>query len=140
LPKSVATAIKRLSADGADFDTVGAVLANTPGVGVAMKGIAWKGTLWQATKSEFHSFLCTDSAVYADLRSEWDGLKKKGSTVVLTTVAAVVGAKVGVTGGVVVPLIAWLLASTVRVGKQAICATLTAPPAQTVHTPHPPAS
>lgn len=140
LPTNVSTAINQLQAAGADMDVVGAALANTPAIGVAMKGVTWKATLWQSVKAEFHSFLCTDSATYADLRGEWDGLKKKGSTIVLSTIAAAVGAKVGIAGGAIVPLVAWLLASAVRVGKQSLCATLIAPPAPVTQLPQPPAS
>src|SRR5438132_327083 len=88
LPPSVAKSVAELEAAGADFETVGSVLANTPAAGVAMKGVTWKSTLWQAVRTEFQSFLCTESEAYADLREDWKTLKARGSMIVVSTLSA----------------------------------------------------
>lgn len=129
LPQGVALNIKNLNTAGGDFDTVGALLANTPALGVSLKGLRWKANLWQAVKSEFHSFLCTESDAYADLRSDWDGMRQKSSTLLISALSAAIGAKLGVASGVLVPLVVWLLVSALRIGKQALCVTLAPPSA-----------
>lgn len=122
LPPSVANNIRMLDLQNAPWDQIGEVLAGVPMSGVALKGPGnWTGRLWQSAKTEFHSFLCTDSEAYSDLRTEWDGLRKKGTPVAVASLSGVIGAQLGVASGVVAPLVIWTVVVALRIGKESVC-------------------
>jgi hypothetical protein len=122
LPASVVRSLNALEANGAPWDATGALLAATPTIGVSLKGgSGWASNLWASVKTEIHSFLCTDSAQYTDLRSEWDKLRQKSSGVALASLSGVIGAQLGTASGVVAPLVIWAFIVVLRIGKNAAC-------------------
>lgn len=128
LPKSVRDSISALEKQNAQWDEIGSLLASSPTIGISLKGGGrWPGTLWQGVKKEFHSFLCTESPTYSDLRKEWDSLRQKSSAWAIATLSGVIGSQLGVAGGVVAPLAIWAVVVAVRIGKEAICAAMSEP-------------
>jgi hypothetical protein len=125
MPSSVRVSLETLERSGADWNAVGSLLASTPIAGVAYTGTGqWTTDLWQAVKWEFRSFLCTDSEPYAELRKEWDALKKQSSAAAVGSLTMQIGAKLGVDRGLLVPLVTWLLVVARRIGKDGMCLTL----------------
>jgi hypothetical protein len=118
---------------GTDWNVVGNLLAAAPRAGVMQMGTGqWTADLWQAVRWEVRSFLCTDSAPYAELRAEWDELKRQSPALAVRSLATLMGAKLGVASGVLAPLVTWLFMVERRMGKDALCQTLsTAPPGST---------
>lgn len=125
LPKTLRERLYQLnSTNQASWDEVGQLLAAAPTAGIALKGGRWDGQFWTATKKEFASFLCSDSSEYTDLRREWESRRQKGLQVGVASLSGAIGAHVGVTGGVIAPMVIWLLLVGVRIGKNALCAVL----------------
>src|SRR5262245_11083099 len=125
MPSSVRTSLETLERAGTDWNAVGNLLAATPTTGVAFTGTGqWTGDLWEAVKWEFRSFLCTESDAYAELRTEWDGLKQHSPTRAAGSLANLIGARVGVTSGVIAPMVTWLLVVAMRMGTDDVCLTL----------------
>lgn len=140
LPSNVRQTIANLEKAGADWETIGAMLSNTPALGVALKGVNWKQTLWQACKAEFHSLLCTDAPTYKDLRDRWQAITKDGPNVMVASLAGAVGAQLGMAPGVLAPIVVWLCVVSARIGRNVLCATLLPPLVPTDTPPTPPAS
>lgn len=129
MPSNVRTTLEALERAGTDWNAVGNLLAATPTAGVAFTGTGqWTTDLWDAVKWEFRSFVCTDSEPYAELRSKWDALTKQSSSIAVFSLATIIGAKLGVAGGVIAPLVSWLFVVARRVGKDDVCLLLSAPP------------
>lgn len=129
MPLNVRTSLETLERAGTDWNAVGNLLAATPTAGVALTGTGqWTVDLWEAVKWEFRSFLCTDSEPYAELRQEWDTLKQESAVVAVSALSTRIGTKLGVASGVVVPLVTWLFVVALRMGKEALCLTLSATP------------
>ena len=129
MPSNVRTSFEMLDREGTDWNAVGDLLAATPTTGVVLTGTGqWTADLWQAVKWEFRSFLCTDSEPYAGIRSEWDQLKRKSPALALAALARIMGAKLGVASGVLVPLVMWLFVVARRRGKDSLCNLLSSTP------------
>ena len=129
VPSSVRTSLETLERSGTDWNAVGSLLAATPTAGVVVTGTGqWTADLWEAVKWEFRSFLCTDSERYAELRGEWDELKRRSPALALRSLSAVIGTRLGVAGGIVAPMVTWLFIVARRMGKDDLCLTLTAAP------------
>jgi hypothetical protein len=127
MPSNVRTSLETLERAGTDWNAVGTLLAATPTAGVALTGTGqWTADLWDAVKWEFRSFLCTESERYAELRMEWDELKQQSPALAVASLATLIGAKLGVAGGVVAPLVTWLFVVARRVGEDDVCLTLSA--------------
>lgn len=127
VPSNVRTSLETLERAGMDWNAVGNLLSATPTSGVALTGTGqWTSDLWEAVKWEFRSFLCTDSEPYAELRTEWDALKKRSPTLAVGSLARLIGAKLGVAGGVIAPLVTWLFVVARRIGKEDLCLALSA--------------
>lgn len=127
LPRTLRDQIARLNLEMDSWDKVGAVLGVAPTTGIALKGGTWEGRLWEATKMEFRSFLCTDSTNYEDLRREWAGHREKGMQVAVGSLSGAIGAHLGVAGGILTPIVVWLLVVAIRIGKNALCQSLEVP-------------
>ena len=129
LPLNVRASLETLERAGTEWNAIGNLLAGTPTAGVALAGTGqWTADLWEAVKWEFRSFLCTDSEPYAELRKEWDNLTRNSSSIAVASLASLIGAKLGVTSGVLAPLVTWLFVVAKRNGKEALCLTLSAAP------------
>jgi hypothetical protein len=129
LPRPVRESIAALETDKAKWEDVGAALASGPTSGISLKGGGrWSGALWQNVKKEFHSFLCSDSSTYADLRKEWDSLRQKSSALAIASLSGLIGSQLGVASGVVAPLVIWAAVVALRIGKEAACAAMAPPP------------
>jgi hypothetical protein len=131
MPSNVRESLDTLERAGTDWNAVGNLLSGTPTAGVALTGTGqWTADLWEAVKWEFRSFLCTESETYADLRTRWVELKQHSSARAVAALAVAMAAKVGAASGVIAPLVTWLFVVTQRIGKEAVCLTLSAAPAQ----------
>lgn len=129
VPANVRTTLEAMQRAGTDWNAIGNLLAGTPNAGVALIGSGqWTGDLWDAVKWEVRSFLCTDSEPYADLRKEWNELTRNSSALAVGSLATVIGTKLGVTGGVLQPLVIWLFVVAQQIGKDALCLSLSAAP------------
>lgn len=129
MPANVRTSLETLERAGTDWNAVGNLLAATPTTGVALTGNGqWTTDHWEAVKWEFRSFLCTDSEPYAELRQQWDALKQQSPTTAVASLATLIGAKLGVTSGVLAPLVTWLFIVAERMGDETLCLTLSAAP------------
>jgi hypothetical protein len=96
---------------------------------VALTGTGqWATSLWEAVKSEFRSFLCTESEPYAELREEWDELKRRSPALAARSLTALIGERLGVASGVLSPLVTWLIVVARRTGRETVCLTLSAAP------------
>ena len=136
LPTSVMGAIKSIPPEEATWDAIGMLLASAPTIGVSLKGgTGWSGKLWEGVKKEFHSFLCTDSTAYADLRKQWKDLQQKSATLAVSSHSVVIGAQLGVASGVITPLVIWAIVVGLRIGKEAVCQTLNTLPSPAVPVP-----
>lgn len=138
LPKHVTGNLTALEKAGVDWNGIGIFLAAGPTSSVALKGPGrWTNALWDGVKGELRRFLCTDDSEYADLRSDWAGLKEKGSGIAVGALSGFIGAKLGVASGVLAPMIIWMLLVGIRIGKNGICAALAAasPPSDAPPTP-----
>ncbi|HEY3883606.1 MAG TPA: hypothetical protein VGL62_00255 [Vicinamibacterales bacterium] len=76
---------------------------------------------WDDAAREFRSFLCTNSAAYADLRSRWTSLRGDSIAAAAAALSAAIGTRLGAPSSVIAPLVAALLMSAVRLGRLAIC-------------------
>ena len=125
MPSNVRTSLEGLERAGRDWNAVGSLLAAAPTAGVAVTGTGqWTADLWEAVKREFRSFLCTESERYAELRTEWDELKQRSSVVAVRALADLIGGQLGVASGVIAPLVTWLFVVAGRIGREALCPTL----------------
>jgi hypothetical protein len=125
LPSSMRASLETLERAGTDWNAVGTLLVGSPTAGVALAGTGqWTTDLWDAVKWEFRSFLCTESESYDELRAGWDALRERSPTLAVRALAARVAERIGVTGGVVAPLVTWLLVVAHRMGKDALCLAL----------------
>ena len=129
VPSNVRTSLETLQRAGTDWNAVGNLLAETPTAGVLHSGTGqWTADLWLAVKWEFRSFLCTDSDPYADLRKEWDEQLQRSPARAVGSLATLIGAKLGVHGGVIAPLVIWLCVVERRMGRESLCLTLSTAP------------
>jgi hypothetical protein len=139
LTSTVRDAIAELQTSGASWDAIGAALSGAPAAGVSLKGGgSWRGTLWISVKAEFHSFLCTDSASYSDLRKEWQNHRQQSISLAVAALSGVIGAHLGVASGVIAPLVIWAALVTARIGKQAFCSAFAPLPAENKNDPNSP--
>jgi hypothetical protein len=129
MPSNMRASLETLERAGTDWNAVGNLLVATPTAGVALTGTGqWTADLWEAVKYEFRSFLCTESERYAELRSEWDALKRRSPALAVSSLSSLIGAKLGVASGVVAPLVTWLFLVARRIGQDDVCLTLAATP------------
>jgi hypothetical protein len=95
--------------------------------GMVRKGvILMKASLWRRVRHEMNLLLCTKDKKYAPLRKQLS--KESGSThiAVVGIIAAAVSSELGVVPGMLVPLVALLLAAVLKLSKEAYCAGLSA--------------
>ena len=80
---------------------------------------------WKALKREFHILICGASEgeddPYTDLRKVIDKHGAKSQVAIVSTIAAFIGAHIGLEAAVLVPWIAILLGLVRKVGAEAFC-------------------
>jgi hypothetical protein len=83
---------------------------------------------WEAFKVEFKLFLCTKNRKYQKLRREIAATvaesKDKAQPILVSMIAAAIGAKVGTLGVVIAPLVVISLMTVLTIGKEAYCRTV----------------
>lgn len=126
-PYSVEKNVKELEAEGANWQQIGQILAGAPSTNVALKGGNWSAELWQSVISEFQKFLCTDSEDYSKLKNDGEVLKEKSVDFLIATLSSIIGSKVGIAEGIIVPLIVWLFLVISKIGKEALCKSIEKP-------------
>jgi hypothetical protein len=103
--------------DRADIDDLGYDLAyelsNTQGLGLR--------NLWEAAKSEFRLLICTDDPKYDDLRERARGISSKHTDTLVASLAAGLGAMIGVSAMILAPLVGLLLLAASRLGTETYC-------------------
>ena len=125
MPSNVRASLETLERAGTDWNAVGNLLAATPTAGVTITGTGqWASEIWQAVKWEFRSFLCTDSEPYAELRAEWTTLTRQSSAVAVRSLAARIGARIGVASGILAPMVTWLFVVARTMGQEPLCVAL----------------
>lgn len=106
--------------DGVTEEDLAALLrAATPGSFDPSRLAA--SSFWESVRREVHAFLCTSSPGYADLRREWDALKRDSTAVAVGALTAAVSVQLGSAAAVVAPLVIWALTLALRVGTRAYC-------------------
>lgn len=126
---SVRSAVATLDQYGADWDEIGAILAATPTLGLALKGgTDWRTDLWQAVKEEVAQFLCSETEKYEDLRNDWTELRERSAPIAVAALSGTIGSYIGIAGGIIAPLVVWLLISASHIGTEAFCQTVKSEP------------
>src|SRR5690606_34965136 len=125
---SVRATVSSLENAGLGWEDIGAALSLTPAAGIALKGAGWRADRWAAVEAEGGAFLCTDSEAYAQLRAEWGELTKKSTPLAIAALSGVMGAQIGIAGGIIAPAVVWTLITGGRIGQQALCAATAATP------------
>lgn len=125
LPLAVRANIDAMETEGVEWHRIGELLAGAPTAGVALKGASgFTNRLWDSVKGEFRSFLCSEGANYSDLRATWGEYEKKGAKAATHALSAAIGAQIGMTGAILAPVVIWLLVVSARIGKNALCKSL----------------
>jgi hypothetical protein len=124
LPSYQSRTIKELLQSGLSYEEAAAAWVGQIGAGTnAPFGTATAGPgLFENLKKEFNKLICGDpeyDKVRRDAATTWNKYKSG----VTMTIAAAVGAVLGVAAVVLVPAIALLLAAASKVGLNAWCAT-----------------
>jgi hypothetical protein len=126
---SVRSAVETLDQYGTDWNEIGAILAATPTLGLALKGgTDWRTDLWQAVKEEVAQFLCSETEKYGDLRNDWTELRERSVPIAVASLSGAIGSYIGIAGGIIAPLVVWLLISASRIGVEAFCQTVKSEP------------
>lgn len=76
-----------------------------------------KAALWESVKKQIYSMICTDSVDYVEIREK----SKRGFKVFAGAVSAYIAGLLGVGVGVVAGLVALVLISVWKLGKNAWC-------------------
>lgn len=100
----------------------GRYLSEEPSSGMAAKGgVIWPKDLFGQIVKEVHIFICTNDARYEEYRKK---LKEQGSPVAKTVVIIVsnaVAATIGLASGLLVPLVAVVMAIVAKITVEAWC-------------------
>ncbi|MGE0822346.1 MAG: hypothetical protein AB7P18_09525 [Candidatus Binatia bacterium] len=83
-------------------------------------------TYWDSVKVEFHSFLCSEDERYKELWTRLGKLANKGTPVLVTTISAYMGNKLGTEAGIISGFCAVCLYGVLKIGKEALCRHLSA--------------
>jgi hypothetical protein len=70
-------------------------------------------------------FICTNDPKYRDVKKKMKSAEQKSQTAIVSMIAAAVGASISMAAGALVPLCALVLLVTLKMGKNAFCATTT---------------
>lgn len=126
LPDNVREGIEAMESEGVDWNSIGEALADAPSNAIPSQkgGGDWKDDLWEEVKAEFRIFLCTDDEKYSDLKDEGEDLGDMGVRLLVASLSSLIGSQIGVAGGMIAPLVVWLLTVGNRIGQEALCAQL----------------
>lgn len=79
------------------------------------------GSLWQGIKAEFYLLVCTNNSKYAPVQKSINQHGASITIMAVSTIAAAIAAALGVTAGVVVPVVSIFLLAVSKVGMNAWC-------------------
>ncbi|UVO34494.1 hypothetical protein KUL72_23745 [Bradyrhizobium arachidis] len=77
---------------------------------------------WKRVKNELHVLICTNDARYAALRKHLGKESKTTQVALVSSIAATIGAYIGVAAAIVGPFVTLGLMALLQVGKNAWCA------------------
>lgn len=122
LAPSVRSALDKLSQRDVNWEQIGLLLAETPNQAIALKGgDKQPDDLWSSTKQEFAEFLCSNTEQHRELREKWAELREQSVPVAIAWLSALIGAQIGIVGGMIAPVVVWLLITANRIGIGAFC-------------------
>jgi hypothetical protein len=125
LPETVQESISDMESAGADFETIGRALSDSPAAHLSTRGGEdWREDLWDETKKEFRLAFCTESGKYEDLREKIQELSGAGAHILIGLIATAIAPEVGVASAIISPMVVWIMVGTARGGREAICNTL----------------
>lgn len=91
--------------------------------GIVRKGVIMnQASIWRRVKNEMNLLLCTKDKKYAAVRSKLSKESGSAHTAIVSSIAAAVGASLGIVPGLLIPLVALILAVMLKIGKEAYCA------------------
>ena len=76
---------------------------------------------WAEIKKEFYQLLCTNDRKYAKLRTQLNKKSTTATTVILSSISVEVAVHLGVTAGMLTPLIALMLYAILKLGLNSWC-------------------
>jgi hypothetical protein len=76
---------------------------------------------WPLLKNEFRILMCTNDKKYASIRKEFSKAGSKTQLAIVSSIAAAVGASLGVVLGSLVPFCAICFIAVLKMGKEAFC-------------------
>lgn len=77
--------------------------------------------LWTEVKREFYLLVCTKDRKYADLRSQLDRKSRPATTTIVSMTSAAVATQLGVTAGMITPLVALALYAILKLSLNSWC-------------------
>src|SRR5262245_56450551 len=80
--------------------------------------------LWDRLKTEFRLLVCVSDTKYDALRKRVDSLAAHNTTALVAWLAAALGAAIGTAAITISPMVALLLLASLRLGKEAFCASV----------------
>ena len=122
LAPNVRNAVDKLDQRDIGWDQIGLLLTETPNYAIALKGGSGQShDLWSAIKEEFVEFLCSNTEQHHELRSKWVELREQSVPVAVAWLSAAIGSQIGIVGGMIAPVVVWLLITAHRIGTRAFC-------------------
>jgi len=88
-----------------------------PGV----ENLSGRSPAWTNFKAEFYRLVCTNAPEYAEVRKQIELAKRTTNTVVIPSLAGVIGGTIGISAGVLTPFVALGILSLAYIGKNAWC-------------------
>lgn len=95
--------------------------AKTKSVGRSVT-LSVRTSYWTRVNREVHLLICTDDEKYEKLRKYVGKESKPTQFAIVTSIAATIGAYIGVAASVIAPLVTLALMAVLQVGKNAWCA------------------
>lgn len=117
---------RTLAAETFDLEKLGATVGRTAemrrGEIVVESMHGNRPGIWQRAKYEMDLLLCTNAKKYSYLRENIsEGADYYKPEMVVSSIAAAVGRQIGVTQGVLIPIVALILAFVAKISKEAYC-------------------
>jgi len=121
LGRGISKKAKKASKKKADGGVRRARKAKTKSVGRSVT-LSVRTSYWTRVNREVHLLICTDDKKYEKLRKYVGKESKPTQFAIVTSIAATIGAYIGVAASVIAPLVTLALMAVLQVGKNAWCA------------------